>query len=383
MFNWIKGVQNSFTINNVSVAKAHNLNNKFVGYCIAKAALFAMVLNTIAVPLGLASSAWMMSHNLFMTVGVGVAGIILALILDGMTVAAADRYRNASQELRELSIKNARVAASKKTAEVLEIEKQERGLIEPFLSNNRLQMAVFSVLSAAAGDSLWKIIFANALSLSIPFVNFTFDFSWIVGLSISTAVSLVLISCRIYKFENDANIADCIESESLMNRAVLADVETLAVKELQDHYRKQAQLIGTGTKVIELAVEGHTQNVYDRLLLGGRGDLSKAIKQERNQLKTESFNLQVKEEKAKAELDRLTAEQLAARDGQVVEGTIEEDEFEKGKFTDAIAAVLDLHPNWKNARVAREVGCSHTTVTSERRRLQSLTDNVVPFKREA
>ena len=78
-----------------SVAITHSKYTKFRGYLIAKVGPLAVVINTLVVPAGL----------IVLGIGLGpmtitvllVVGILLALVVDGMTLSACARMRHLNE----------------------------------------------------------------------------------------------------------------------------------------------------------------------------------------------------------------------------------------------------------------------------------------------
>lgn len=55
--------------------------------------------------------------------------------------------------------------------------------------------------------------------------------------------------------------------------------------------------------------------------------------------------------------------------------------FKKLKYTEKVEQLIQEHPDWSNSQMARSIGCSVTTVATERNRLREYADNILLFRK--
>lgn len=316
-------------LKNITVAKAHRDYSKLVGFLISKAALLAIILNTIVVPCGLVTLALSFTHAWLALGIIAVIGVLLAIVADGMTLSACARVRRGIVDVRQIETDFACIENPTKTT--LKIKDERVAHAKKIQNKNVAFIVFFGIVSASAGDVFW-----HGLLASLPEW-----LAWSFSTIFAILVTGTLIACEIYRVENSAIVGESIEGSHYLAQALREDANEEAVKILSERYAKEIKELAETTDTISIAIEESSQEAYDKLLSNGTGRIPLRIKQERQA-----------REHAGIEEARTTANQLRLVGGQ---GQASD---ETGY--DRVRAFMERNPRAKNV----DICASHPDIPS-------------------
>ncbi len=263
-------LKGSGLMKNRHIANSHRLYRKFVGHAVSLAGLLAFVTNTLVVPCGLIVLA--QGHSSIETLVIlGVIGVLLALLADGMTLSACARLRVSLEHIALIKEQYLQVADDEKKAAVVKQEKREMAPHKLEAKISVVFIVFFALVSASAGALFWH----KQLEV-LPGWQ-----AWVFGTLFSMIVSGTLIACELYKRINNEVIRESIVSDHFTNEALLEDANEYAMNKLHDKYKVQIEEIGENTDTIKYAIEEHAISVYDNLLAGGKGLIPARIHREK------------------------------------------------------------------------------------------------------
>jgi hypothetical protein len=254
---------------NIHVAKAHRNYQKLVGYLISKAAVLAIILNTIVVPCGLVSLAWFFTQDWLTLCVIVIIGILLAIVADGMTLSACARLRRGIVATRKIEADFEVI--ENPTSTTLKVKDERLNQAKKMQNKNVLFIAFFGIVSASAGDVFW-----HGLLTALP-TWLAWSFSTIFAI----LVTGTLVACEIYRVENSAIVGESIEGTHYLGQALREDANEEAVKILSTRYAAKIKELAEKTDTISIAIEESSQEAYDNLLSNGTGRIPLRIKQER------------------------------------------------------------------------------------------------------
>lgn len=256
-------------MNNLTIAKTHSTNRKLVAYCVAKASLLALIVNTLVVPAGLVCIVFMLHLPWYETIiPMGlllIVGGLLAITVDGMTMGACARLRRTFE--KRVDIKNRYGIIAEKEAEIEQREKYELGALRPSYTVNGLFIVIFTLISMGAGELFW-----HTLLWQLPMW-----LSWSLSGLFSVAVSVTLIASELLKSQNEEIVEESIESVKFHKKAFEADAQEEAMSILHAEYVKQVEALKANTPMISTTVEEKVTAIYNDLLFDGENIIQKRI----------------------------------------------------------------------------------------------------------
>lgn len=256
-------------MNNLKIAESHSNNRKLVAYCISKASLLAIIVNTFVIPAGLVSLVLMLGlplqEAILPVVCLIPIGVILAITIDGMTLGSCARLRRTYEH--RIEIKNKYAAIPNKETELLQMERSELDSLSSSFVSNWLFVVVFSAISIAMAEIFW-----HTLLSCLPTVV-----SWLMSSVFSITVSTTLIASELLKKQNEEVIHESVQAASFHKLAMKADAEEEALSILHDEYKNRVQKLKENTPLIGNVVEENVIQIYNDLLFDGEDVIQQRI----------------------------------------------------------------------------------------------------------
>jgi hypothetical protein len=259
-------------MNNLKIAQTHSTNRKLIAYLVAKASLLALIVNACVVPLGLACIIFMLDmawySKVVSVIAMLVIGGLLAIVVDGMTLGACARLRQAYE--KKLEILNQYGKIVNPEPEIMAQRDCELASLGSTFTINSLFVAIFSIISVGSGELFWHQILS---SLSVAWL------SWTLSSLFSVAVSATLIASELLKSQNEHVIAESIAATKFHAAAFNADAEEQAMSYLHNQFKTKVTELG-GNAMIAQIVEEKSRRIYDNILFEGEDVVSGLIEAE-------------------------------------------------------------------------------------------------------
>lgn len=247
-------------MNNLKLSETHSRNRKLVAYCVAKASLLALVVNACVIPAGLLAVLTYIQLPWYGYLVPGImlllVGIMLAIVVDGMTLGSCARLRKTFEQ--RLEIKTRYNIGKKLEPEQETKRKQELAMLKPSIILNTTFIVVFSVISIGAGELFWHWLLSG-LPLYL---------SWSLSTLFSIAVSTCLIASELLKFQNEQIVIESIEATKFHKQAFIADSEEIAMERLHGKFDTKVKELSEADIMTKI-VEEKAISIYNDILFDG------------------------------------------------------------------------------------------------------------------
>jgi hypothetical protein len=261
-------------VKSIHVARAHRQHQLFVGYGTSVITMIALVLNTLVVPAGFIALAftngWPGWPVLLFSATIG---IFLALVSDIMTLTSAARLRKALEEKKIIQKQFAEISPRERTQAIKEMKQEQESALTPRYWINGLLIIFFSFSSGSAGDIFWQRFLNGKME--------TWEV-WSGSIIFSLIISWCMISSEIYRRDNEELIMESIKDANFTSIAAQQDANDSASLIMNKRYETKIKQIAEDSPIVDGAIEASTEDIYDRLLMGGQGRLQLRMRQDRD-----------------------------------------------------------------------------------------------------
>lgn len=320
-------------MNNLTLAETHSSNRKLVAFCVAKASLLALIVNGCVIPAGMVSVVLMMHlawyANILPIAILIPVGVLLAIVVDGMTMGSCARLRKTFEKCIEIKNHYASKVKEEKEPEIEAQEKHELDALKPSYIINGSFIGIFTIISVGAGEIFWHSVLSG-----LP------DWlAWCLSSLFSIAVSSCLIASELLKNQNEEVIQESIDSVKFHKKAFLADSEEDAMKHLHNKFDGKVKELSEA-EIMTKIVEEKAIGIYNDILFDGE----QVIK---NRLEADNQAKQLAEEK-RQERVKAQREALAERVSSAERDTgpiqqIASPKFRKLGNAEKVAQALDKY----------------------------------------
>lgn len=207
---------------NMTIAKTHEVSNRLVGMQLTLGNLLAMVLSAAQMIVGfIFLSSTLIAGRWYMYVLVGVVGVLLALLIERLSLGGLIAIRLANEGIETLEEAHFQMLLEEDRDET----DRERKILDRRMSKLRRQrnvsipLAGFGMmLSAALGDIAWHILLATlgAWYITIP-----------LSLACAGVIGLTFVSSELYKKLFDNTLGEIISDATLMKKTVANEQQNI------------------------------------------------------------------------------------------------------------------------------------------------------------
>jgi hypothetical protein len=185
-----------------------------------------------------------------------LVGILLAVVVDGMTLGSCARLRKTFEQ--KLEIENRYNVGKELEPEQKSKRDNELAMLEPSINLNTTFIVVFSIISIGAGELFWHWLLSG-----LPVF-----LAWSLSTLFSIAVSTCLVASELLKFQNEQIVLESIESTKFHKHAFLADSEETAMKRLHTKFDKKVEDLAK-QELMSTIVEEKAISIYNDILFEG------------------------------------------------------------------------------------------------------------------